>query len=943
MSQLTYGCKVRVRKSIVLALVTVASIGVGLFVYSDGQARVSHTWDDIGIPSTISNGSTISSDHYHDILSANTIVNGRDSCEDATYPFSKDDPNDIVRFCWYKTSFGLISRGGTFVVPTGQNLAGFFETQDSSVSLLTTPNPDVVVQEVQSDPDSNGDSVFNVELVSAKASVLSIKNAPTANTPGTYEFTAKPGAISSGLSPKVLSYDGSQAWVNDNPLYEGVSFSNNGRWMVLSDPGMADFTIINLDTFDLKHLSLNELEITKRDMMISTITDDGRYLAVSVQGGFFRIYPTGGDCLTAYSAGASPKDGCVEYRDLGAELNYFAQQLQGTTFVGVPQFVDDSLLSFYTLDPTYETEDYFQFYFRAPHTAQTNYIALGDSYASGEGEGNNTFYAGTDIQGVNMCHLSKLSYPFLIGNYLGLDSTHSVACSGAKTYNIANGSGIDRTMTDQMRDNQYFRVQFDYAHNWTPGYVAQINYVKTYKPNIITVSAVGNDIGFSNIIERCIDAETCYSTFEDRYELVQLIKNQFTKLVDMYTSIKKATVPDARIYVLGYPSIVKPEGDCGNNVHLDAMETIFANELESYLNKVIQSATERAGVFYVDDWSAFDGHRLCEANDTGGRAVNGVTIGHDSMHIPKFGNILSNGSFHPTIYGHELLAERLENYTANFQASMPRADGMIEAPDGDYAEVLEDMPESGRPIVEVNYDDDLSNDVVYHGITPSRLNIGPAYKLKPGSYVQYGAHSDDVDLGAYIVGPSGSLSTELYIPDSLPVGFHTLYADVTLVDGQSVRLFKTIYVAESPDDLDGDGVPNELEPCLIFKTKVGVDHGYNFDCRRIGETLSLSSDSPKTSLAVANSTAKRVATQSESYGLNILRDSNGNIASQSRLNMSAVLSDRIHKNLNRPESNSKKSVSGNSSNMGWLWWFILGAFTFLMVVRYAMVRRDYHN
>lgn len=927
----------RVRKSIVLALVTVASIGVGLFVYSDGQARASHTWDDIGIPSTISNGSTISSDHYHDILSANTIVNGRDSCEDATYPFSKDDPNDTVRFCWYKTSFGLISRGGTFVVPTGQNLAGFFETQDSSVSLLTTPNPDVVVREVQSDPDSNGDSVFNVELVSAKASVLSIKNAPTANTPGTYEFTAKPGAISSGLSPKVLSYDGSQAWVNDNPLYEGVSFSNNGRWMVLSDPGMADFTIINLDTFDLKHLSLNELEITKRDMMISTITDDGRYLAVSVQGGFFRIYPTGGDCLTAYSAGASPKDGCVEYRDLGAELNYFAQQLQGTTFVGVPQFVDDSLLSFYTLDPTYETEDYFQFYFRAPHTAQTNYIALGDSYASGEGEGNNTFYAGTDIQGVNMCHLSKLSYPFLVGNYLGLDSTHSVACSGAKTYNITDVSPDDKGA-------QYASHSFDYTRNWTPGYTTQLNYIKHFKPNIITVSAVGNDIGFSKIITRCVGADTCYPTYEDRYELVQLIQNQFDKLVDMYTTIKQDTVPDARVYVMGYPSIIKPGGDCGDNVRLDAKETVFANELELYLNKVIQFAAERAGVFYVDDWSAFDGHRLCEANDIDGRAVNGVTIGHDSTHVPKFGNILSNGSFHPTIYGHHLLAKLIESYTYGLNAPMPRPDKSVIAPDGDYARDLEDMPSVGRTINSLNYDDDLSNDVMYKTVNESSsLEAGFSGILHPRSFVHFGARSDPTDLGTFQADSGGSLHVNLKLPADFPTGFHTLYADVTLADGQPVRLFKTIYMAESPDDLDGDGVPNELEPCLIFETPNGVDHGANFDCRHIDETPSSSSDSSKTGSTATGgvTTTVKVTGQPEDSGVNVLRAANGrSISSGVKSDISTVLSDQIHNNQVRPGAKSKESHSSGNSNMIWLWLLIIGAFTFLVIVRYALTNDE---
>ena len=84
------------------------------------------------------------------------------------------------------------------------------------------------------------------------------------------------------------------------------------------------------------------------------------------------------------------------------------------------------------------------------------YLALGDSYTSGEGdtEGGTWYEPGTDEQGDkstfagrNLCHLSRRSYPYLIGlelGYLGSNLAtppadglfHSVACSGAKIHNV---------------------------------------------------------------------------------------------------------------------------------------------------------------------------------------------------------------------------------------------------------------------------------------------------------------------------------------------------------------------------------------------------------------------------------------------------------------------------------------------------------------------------
>src|SRR5690606_21578826 len=63
---------------------------------------------------------------------------------------------------------------------------------------------------------------------------------------------------------------------------------------------------------------------------------------------------------------------------------------------------------------------------------------------------------------------------------------------------------------------------------------------------------------------------------------------------------------------------------------------------------------------------------------------------------------------------------------------------------------------------------------------------------------------------------SGTLEINTTIPESMPTGFHTLHIYGPNIAGESIDLYKTIYIAASPTDLDGDGIPDDGSPCLIF-------------------------------------------------------------------------------------------------------------------------------
>src|SRR5690606_13217434 len=58
---------------------------------------------------------------------------------------------------------------------------------------------------------------------------------------------------------------------------------------------------------------------------------------------------------------------------------------------------------------------------------------------------------------------------------------------------------------------------------------------------------------------------------------------------------------------------------------------------------------------------------------------------------------------------------------------------------------------------------------------------------------------------------------EVTVPSSLPPGFHTIHIVGKDLANKEQVLYKTIYVAASEEDYDGDGVLNSDEQCLAVE------------------------------------------------------------------------------------------------------------------------------
>jgi len=318
-------------------------------------------------------------------------------------------------------------------------------------------------------------------------------------------------------------------------------------------------------------------------------------------------------------------------------------------------------------------------------------------------------------------------------------------------------------------------------------------------------------MGFSSILKRCIMPDSCYSSYEDRLELVREINDSvFSKLVSTYQQIKAAGAPDAKIFTIGYPQIALPGGDCADNVHLDASEVNFSAQLISYLDSVIQAAAAKAGVGYIDVQKALNGHRLCEG-DRYSVALNGLSAGNDSprlLHGP-FGN----ESFHPNYIGHQLLEAAVVVATANLSSAMPGPDPSAHPPAEEGLEIL-NAPKSGRGVNVTEYDSGISSDIIYKD-SLGDVNInGASHSLPPTSNIQIELHSDPVLLGAFSTDSSGDLTAQIHIPDAVQPGFHRLDILVKDISGQDIDIYKTVYIAASPDDWDGNKLPDRNDICV---------------------------------------------------------------------------------------------------------------------------------
>ena len=626
-------------------------------------------------------------------------------------------------------------------------------------------------------------------------------------------------------SPPVLAYE-----LNTNgtvltdsagmKIYmKAYAFSANGQWMVMEAYGLG-LLRINMQTFQTQLFSQQYVayNLGFAPSMTLAISDDGNSVIKSgLDAGDTYTYDLSGCQWAPFTLGqdnSSAMTGCRSRyvrQSLQAQLSNF-QLLTEMHFSADGKSVSAVARST-GLNGTYlySKVRYAVAGYQAP---QLGYMALGDSFSSGEGEYD--YVAGTSAA-ENQCHLSPRSYPYLAASALGISDFHSVACSGAKSGDY---------YSKQSNQN---RVSGSPLGDWIPGYRPQGDYFElSGKTSVVTISVIGNDIGFSDKLKRCLlVADSCFHYKEDRQNIASEIYSKFSTLRQLYKNIKTDSGdPDnVKVYVLGYPQILGTGSSCGANVPFDQEERQMAQGLISYLDAVIKAATVSAGVQYIDVEHAFDGHRLCESSPF---AVNGLSVDREAIHnLSDLANV-ANSSFHPDPLGHQLMSQSLLGQSYGFTKPMQPA-ALVHIPyagDPEYDAFVNGSP-SGGAIKHLIYVGSQAVAGAIRGSTVS-FNIQTAV-TKALSQYEVWFNSTPVHAGTLTSGEDGSLVGTVTVPAGLEPGYHTVHLYGQDAANQDIDMYETMYIAASADDFNGDGVPNGQDPCLIIpasgadQDKDGID------------------------------------------------------------------------------------------------------------------------
>ncbi|MFZ1483585.1 MAG: GDSL-type esterase/lipase family protein, partial [Candidatus Saccharimonadales bacterium] len=628
---------------------------------------------------------------------------------------------------------------------------------------------------------------------------------------------------------------------------QSITFSQNGKFMAVGIDG-GGIVVYDTSNWNGKVISvdtrLKGFDLATKGANLA-ISDDGQFVAVNANFGTgaapqptLRVYDTR-TCFdqSFYLSQRTKSNGC-EFRDVWTgefrALKYSA--------------LKDAVQAEYPRQIRFSTNN--AVLFKAVHsrtspsafavsshkvasafTESSNYVGLlgmGDSYISGEGAF--SYRKPTDSR-ENKCHNSWLSYPYTKGNQHVVHPV-SVACSGAKIDDMTTTDpeyiGQNNINPRIEWQNRSFNERDKIEKTYTPGYQGQIVFSQEIRPRTILLSVAGNDINFSNIVTGCVSnfpEETCYPYYKERRELMEQIRSQYSRLKNLYREVKENS--KGNIYVVGYPEIAKPGGNCGVNVRLDAEEVKFSSDLVVYLNKVIKNAASDAGVLYVDNQKALYGNRLCEA-PKGQAGMNGLTKGND-----KFLVVLGSESYHPTALGYKMLGDGIVAKTNNFTTTMPNKTNLGAPAISDNDPLL-----AGRKPSTINYDR-----LIWSGVTTTTKVVVKStkyaidvskYRLNPSSIFKAIIKSEPVILAEGVLQDDGKILIQT--PNDIPAGFHTLHIYAEDADGVAVDIAEKIYIAHSKTDYNGDGVPNSEASC-VFVPDSGIDEdadGLDDACDTVG-------------------------------------------------------------------------------------------------------------
>ena len=219
-------------------------------------------------------------------------------------------------------------------------------------------------------------------------------------------------------------------------------------------------------------------------------------------------------------------------------------------------------------------------------TARTtvNYVALGDSYASGPG-------IPTQVDAT--CARSDQNYPSLLAAARNWQLT-DVSCSGATTTALAGPQGTQAPQLDALGADT----------------------------DVVTLTIGGNDIGFSKNLATCAGLTSkdptgnpcrTFFTSDGTDQLEQRVDDTAPKIAAALDAVRERA-PYAKVLVVGYPDLFPEDGvGCTSSaVPLAAGDFAYLRDTEKKLNAMIANQAAAKGARYVDTYTPTVGHDMCK-------------------------------------------------------------------------------------------------------------------------------------------------------------------------------------------------------------------------------------------------------------------------------------------------------------------------------------------
>jgi len=138
---------------------------------------------------------------------------------------------------------------------------------------------------------------------------------------------------------------------------------------------------------------------------------------------------------------------------------------------------------------------------------------------------------------------------------------------------------------------------------------------------VVTLQIGGNDIGFYEIAYACAAYNPNASPCQDRYlrnqadELSRRIAAVAPRVKELLRRIH-ARSPDARVYVVGYPSILPATGTgCWPTLPYSVSDVPYLRNVEGALNAMLRAQAAATRSVYVDTATPSAGHDACQPPD----------------------------------------------------------------------------------------------------------------------------------------------------------------------------------------------------------------------------------------------------------------------------------------------------------------------------------------